>query len=114
MNTLLLAVVRITGGHVCGPACVAAQSVFHFPRVSVSEGGGVGGGVGSVLAYHDYQPVGVCGRSRIRADWTGRLAQFGAPANPVRYRVEPDSVLSMGIDTVFATSGASRVDSRQQ
>ena len=114
MNTslrLLCALLVVT----CVSVPVAAQSVFHFPRVSVSEGGGVGGGDGR--SSH----VTVTNPSESTAEVEFELigldgSQVGAPANPVRYRVDPDSILSMGIDTVFATSGAAgwiRVSSNQ-
>ena len=101
MNTLLrllCALLVVT----CVALPAAAQSVFHFPRVV----DGVGGGVGSSSHITITNPSASAAEVEFELFGLDGLP-VPAPANPVRYRVEPDSVLSMGIDTVFATSGAS-------
>ncbi len=100
MNTslrLLCVLLVVTG--VALP--VAAQSVFHFPRVL----GGVGGAVGSSSNITITNPS--AATAEVEFELFGLDgSRVASPANPVRYRVETGSVLSMDVDTVFATSGA--------
>ncbi len=106
MNTLLrllCALLAVT----CVALPLSAQSVFHFPRVAA--------GAGSVtnLTITNLSPSPAEVEFELFA-LDGRLAPLAI--NPVRYRIESDSVLSMSTDTIFATSEAAgwiRVSSEQ-
>ncbi len=94
MNTLLrqLCALLVLS---CFAVPLAAQSVFHFPRA--------GGAVDSSSHITIANPAESAVEVRFELfGMDGFLAD--TPANPVRYRVEAHSVLSMAVDTIFAGS----------